>query len=190
MRLFLSFILFLCFSTQSIAEIGKETGLEIPRYVSLKSNDTNIRVGPSKNYPIIKKYIIKNYPLKIIEEYDDWRKVEDFKRTIGWVHKSLISGNRTGIILPSNTEYIEVFNSINGISIGKLGSGNIVNIDKCKIEWCSISLNNFYGWVNKKDIWGVKNKEIIDIGYTQILEDLYWKSLNEINAKRLFWLGR
>ena len=190
MRLFLSFILFLYFSTQSSAEIGKETGLEIPRYVSLKSNDTNIRVGPSKNYPIIKKYIIKNYPLKIIEEYDDWRKVEDFKRTIGWVHKSLISGNRTGIILPSNDEYIEVFNSINGNSIGKLGSGNIVNIDKCKIEWCLISLNNFYGWVNKKYIWGVKNKEIIDIGYTQILKDLYWKSLNEINAKRLFWLGR
>ena len=40
--------------------IGVETGLEVPRYVSLKSNDSNIRVGPSKNYPISIKYVVKN----------------------------------------------------------------------------------------------------------------------------------
>ena len=47
------------FSQISNANIGKETGLEIPRYVSLKSDDANIRVGPSKNYPIEIKYIKK-----------------------------------------------------------------------------------------------------------------------------------
>ena len=46
------------------------------RYVSLKSNDANIRVGPSINYPIVIKFIQHNYPLKILEEYDDWRKLK------------------------------------------------------------------------------------------------------------------
>ena len=42
---------------QDKKKIGKVTGLEIPRFVSLKSNDVNIRVGPSINYPIKLKYV-------------------------------------------------------------------------------------------------------------------------------------
>ena len=99
MQIVIAFISIIIFSQVSNADIGKETGLEIPRYVSLKSDDTNIRVGPSKNYPIEIKYIVKNYPLKVLEEYEDWRKVQDFKNNIGWIHKSLISGTRTGIVL-------------------------------------------------------------------------------------------
>ena len=64
MKFILVFISIIIFSKVSNADIGKETGLEIPRYVSLKSNDANIRVGPSMNYPIEIKYILKNYPLK------------------------------------------------------------------------------------------------------------------------------
>ena len=40
--------------------LGIETGLKIPRFVSLKSSNSNLRVGPSENYPIILKYVIIN----------------------------------------------------------------------------------------------------------------------------------
>ena len=99
MQIVIVLISIIIFSQVSNANIGKETGLEIPRYVSLKSDDANIRVGPSKNYPIEIKYIKKNYPLKVLDEYKEWRKVEDFDKNIGWIHKSLISGIRTGIVL-------------------------------------------------------------------------------------------
>ena len=52
MQIIITFISIIIFSQICYAEIGKETGLEIPRYISLKSNDANIRVGPNKNYPI------------------------------------------------------------------------------------------------------------------------------------------
>ena len=61
MQIVIVLISIIIFSQVSNANIGKETGLEIPRYVSLKSNDANIRVGPSKNYPIEIKFIKKNY---------------------------------------------------------------------------------------------------------------------------------
>ena len=79
MKIIIALIIILTFTKNSNAEIGEETGLEIPRYISLKSNDANIRVGPSKNYPIVIKYINKKYPLKIIEEHKEWRRVVDFK---------------------------------------------------------------------------------------------------------------
>ena len=181
MQILIAFISIIIFSQVSNADIGKETGLEIPRYVSLKSNDANIRVGPSKNYPIEIKFIKKNYPLKILEEYEDWRKVEDFQKNFGWIHKSLISGTRTGIILSNEKKTIKLLNTLNGNVIGEIGRGNIVYLEKCKIDWCLVSFGNYRGWIDKKNIWGIKEKEIINISFIQKFEDLYWKSVNSLN---------
>ena len=181
MKIVIAFISIIMFSQVSNADIGKETGLEIPRYVSLKSNDANIRVGPSKNYPIEIKFIKKNYPLKVLEEYEDWRKVQDFKNNIGWIHKSLISGTRTGIVLSNDSKNIKLLNTLDGNVIGEIGKGNIVFLEKCKIDWCLVSLGDFKGWMDKKYIWGVKEKEIININFFQRFEDFYWKSVNYLN---------
>ena len=181
MQIIIVFISIIFFYQASNANIGKETDLEIPRYVSLKSDDANIRVGPSKNYPIEIKYIVKNYPLKVLEEYEDWRKVQDFKNNIGWIHKSLISGTRTGIVLSNDSNNIKLLNTLDGNVIGEIGKGNIVFLEKCKIYWCLISSGNFKGWMDKKYIWGVKEKEIINISFFQRFNDLYWKSVNSLN---------
>ena len=181
MQIIIVFISIIIFSQICNADIGKETGLKIPRYISLKSNDANIRVGPSKNYPIKIKYIKKNYPLKVLEEYENWRKVEDFKNNKGWIHKSLISGTRTGIILSKDNKNITLLNTVNGNVIGEVGQGNIVYLKKCKIDWRLISTGNFKGWMDKKYIWGVKEKEIIKINFLQRFEDIYWMSINFIN---------
>ena len=182
MQIFIVFISIMIFSQVCNAEIGKETGLEIPRYVSLKSDDANIRVGPSMNYPIEIKYIIKNYPLKVLDEYEEWRKVEDFKNNVGWIHKSLITGTRTAVVLSKDNKNIELFNTLNGNIIGEIGKGNIIYLEKCKIDWCLISAENFKGWMDKKNIWGVKQNEIININFLQIFEDLYWKSINFLKS--------
>ena len=181
MQIVIVLISIIIFSQVSNANIGKETGLEIPRYVSLKSDDANIRVGPSKNYPIEIKYIKKNYPLKVLDEYEEWRKVEDFNKNIGWIHKSLISGIRTGIVISNDNKNIKLLNTLGGNVIGEIGNGNIVFLEKCKIDWCLVSLDDYEGWVDKNYIWGVKEKEIIKISIFQRFEDLYWKSFNYLN---------
>ncbi len=178
MQIVIVLISIIIFSQVGNADTGKETGLEIPRYVSLKSNDSNIRIGPSMNYPIEIKYILKNYPLKVLEEYEEWRKVEDFEKNIGWIHKSLISGNRTGIVLSKDNKNIELLNTLNGNVVGEIGKGNIVNLEKCKIDWCLVSVEKFKGWMNKNYIWGVKQDEIFKINFLQKFKDLYWKSVN------------
>jgi len=95
-------IFFLCVSLNLYGKTGSVTGLDIPRFVSLKSNDANIRVGPSVNYPIKLKYVFQNLPLEIIDEFDVWRKSRDHEGNIGWIHKSLIKGDRF-ILVNNNT---------------------------------------------------------------------------------------
>ena len=64
----LKFLVLLFFMNNVFAyELGSDTKLKIPRFVSLKSDDANLRVGPSKKYPIILKFVNKNYPLEILD---------------------------------------------------------------------------------------------------------------------------
>ena len=53
------------FSFNLFAKNGPVTDLNLPRFVSLKSSDVNLRVGPSTNYPILIKYIQNNLPVEI-----------------------------------------------------------------------------------------------------------------------------
>ena len=113
-------ILFFLVSFNLFAKTGSVTGLEIPRFVSLKSNEVNLRVGPSTNYPIKLTYVTKNLPLEIIDEFDAWRKIKDHKGTKGWLHKSLIQGDRFVLTGYKNKNDVDLYNRPNGSIIGEI----------------------------------------------------------------------
>tara|TARA_Y100001970_G_C13823804_1_gene646265 strand:- start:32 stop:595 length:564 start_codon:yes stop_codon:yes gene_type:complete len=180
---FILLSLIVVFSNSNANTVGSETGLEVPRFVSLKSNDSNVRVGPSKNYPIKIKYIVKNFPLKITEEYRDWRKIEDFQNNSGWVHKSLIKGERNGIVTSNTNDKINLYNTIDGKLIGEIQINTLVFIIKCKTNWCLISKNSRKGWLKKSNIWGVKKNETFNVNFFQPISEYYFKSVNIIETK-------
>ena len=158
------------------AKKGSVTGFEIPRFVSLKSNEINLRVGPSINYPINLKYIKKNLPIEIIDEFDVWRKIRDHQNNIGWIKKGLLKGDRyllTGI----DNNNVKIFNNPLGKEIGVIKKNNIILLEKCLQNWCYISHPRIEGWISKDGIWGVYKKETYNIKFYQPLINQYWKIL-------------
>ena len=179
MKFSIIFFIILNISNVSFAnEYGSVTGLDIPRYVSIKSDDANMRVGPSKNYPIFIKYVRPNFPIKVIEEYQDWRKIIDYEEHSGWIHKSLLKGERHGLIISIDQNNTKIYNTESGIQTGEIGNRAIIRLLKCKTNWCLIQKENHKGWIQKKFIWGVKENEEFNIGYFQTFYDLYFKSIN------------
>ena len=162
------------------SDIGPYTGLKMPRFVSLKSDEVNLRVGPSINYPKELQYIQKNLPIEIIDEYDLWRKITDIDGNKGWVHKSLIKAERYVIILPKNNKKVFVFSNPIGEKIGEIGKNNIVKLNQCLKEWCYIHFLDNKGWINKKNLWGVYDNEIYKASFIQPIKNLYWKFLQFI----------
>ena len=160
------------------AEKGPVTGLELPRFVSLKSNDVNLRVGPSINYPIKIKYIEKNLPVEVIDEFDTWRKIKDYDDNIGWLHKSLIKGDRFILTVTKKENNKNIYNRPNGTIIGIINNNNILSLENCLINWCFISHDNLKGWLSKESIWGVYKEEIFNKSFYQPLINQYWKILN------------
>ncbi len=155
--------------------LGKETGLKIPRFVSIKSDNSNLRVGPSKNYPIKLKYIVANIPVEVIDEYKNWRKINDYEGNKGWIHKSLIKGKRFAIVDTRYVEDLQVFNKPKGNNIGKIGKRNILEIDTCLKNWCKIKYKKNKGWINKMNLWGIYEKENINIPFYQPMINLIWE---------------
>ena len=82
---FLSFILIFSI-TPNIS-----LGLKKNKYLSTKYNEVNLRNGPGLNQLVLYKILIKGYPLEITEVYENWYKVIDYKKRVGWVSKTQLS---------------------------------------------------------------------------------------------------
>ncbi len=150
--------------------IGSNSGLPIPRFVSLKSNDINVRNGPSINQNIKWKFVRKGIPVEIIEEFDNWRRVRDWQGETGWVHGNLLSGKRTAFVKPwgeSGTVPLRVDPDDTAKIIAELEPLVLAEISECKQKWCEISgrdLNGrtWDGWMEQSQLFGVYADETIE----------------------------
>jgi len=131
------------------------SGLKIPRIVSLKNSLTYMRSGPGKEFPVKFELKQKGYPLKVVAEFNNWRKVITFSKVSGWVHTQLLSSFRTGLI--TKTTFLKTTPSNSSNSLAKLLPNLLINVKKCKEKWCKIEIVKnkiFVGWVQKATIWG------------------------------------
>lgn len=137
------------------------SGLPLPRFVSLKAERVNLRVGPGRAYSVAWLYTKPGVPMEIIQEYDNWRRVRDAAGTEGWIFQSLLSGRRTAVAAPwkktlgddgfilMQSEPREGANII-----AKLEPGVIVTMLECNGEWCKTEAKGVSGWIAQNEIWG------------------------------------
>lgn len=144
--------------------VGKETGLPLPRFVSLKSGEVNMRVGPGVNFPIAWVYKQKSFPVEITAEFGNWRKVKDYKGDEGWILHSLLSGKRTALVLHDSVAY-SIYEGDSAVM--RFGPGVIVRLRECRRTMCRVQYEaengkKARGWVEKGRIWGMYDWERFD----------------------------
>ena len=141
--LFFSILFFVpkCFAKESII------------FLSLKNNEVNVRVGPSKEYPIKFTYKKKYLPVEILDNSGTWRKIIDFQNNSGWIHISQLSKKKSAINIKNNN-IIYKKSTIFSKPIAKVESGKLLIIKKCKEKWCKINASGYKGWVLKNSLWG------------------------------------
>ena len=131
------------------------SGLQIPRIVSLKNSLTYMRSGPGKEFPIKFELKLEGYPLKVVAEFNNWRKVITYSKITGWVHTQLLSSFRTGLL--TETTFLKTIPSNSSNSLAKLLPNLLINVLVCKENWCKIEIAKskaYVGWVKKETIWG------------------------------------
>jgi len=147
------------------------SGLKLPRFVTTRSHPMNVRVGPGTKYDLAWNFTVSGVPVEIIQEFDTWRKIRDVDGAEGWVHQSLLVGNRAGYATPllANGEVEMHANAADEAPlVARLAPGVRVSISQCDGDWCKVAASqpgeraSYGGWVHQAELWGVYPDEVFE----------------------------
>lgn len=156
MKFSFSLVFFLLFT--SLANGAEKAS--VPRFVSLKPNEVNARVGPGPNYPIEWVYLKAGLPVEVIVEFDTWRKIRDIDQGEGWVHQNMLCSKRRGIVKEQEV-LLHSERSKMSPSLVRLQKGVVLDLLKCQDNWCQVRIHDFKGWVEQVALWGVYPTETL-----------------------------
>lgn len=144
---------------QEAVKRGPVTNLPLPRFVSLKTSEGNVRRGPSLTHRIDWVFTREDMPLEITAEYGHWRRVQDRDGVGGWMHYALLSGVRT-VIIDEDLMALRMKPADDAPVDARLEAGVIARLGECGIEWCKLQADGHKGWAHKSALWGVAPDEL------------------------------
>jgi SH3-like domain-containing protein len=133
-----------------------------PYWASIASGEAMMRTGPGRNYPGIWLYKRRDLPIKVIQVYPNWRKIEDPDGEQGWMLVTLLSDRRTGIVKPGEPRNIHTKPEANAPVRYLAEQGVVGRLRKCNGSWCQFQIGTRKGWIAQGDIWGVSERESFD----------------------------
>ncbi|UYN98045.1 MAG: SH3 domain-containing protein [Enhydrobacter sp.] len=137
------------------------SGLPIPRFASLKSDEVNVRTGPGTRYPIEWVFKRRGMPVEIVAEFENWRKIRDWQGASGWVYQGLLTGKRS-FIIASRTANLHKTPGPTTEIVARLEPEVLGEIRTCAGDWCRVRVSGVSGWVQRSGLWGVYKSEPIN----------------------------
>ena len=138
------------------------TGLPLPRFVSLRAAEANLRTGPGVQYPVEWVYNRAQLPLEVIAEYHTWRKVRDSQGTQGWMHQSMLDGRRTAVVMGA-LRTLRQKPDAEAAAVARVEPGVVGRVLECPdgSGWCRLDVDGFQGWMRRAELWGVYRTEVV-----------------------------
>lgn len=142
---------------------GQVTGLPLPRFVSVKAEAANVRIGPGTDYPVKYTIVRRGLPLEITAEFENWRRVRDWNGDEGWMLGALLSGRRTALTRPwSDADPVLLHASAsNQSSVAAIVHPKVlVTIEECDGTWCEVTARGRNGYIQQTALWGAYPNEV------------------------------
>ncbi len=134
---------------------GTATGLPLPRFAALRSDEVNLRSGPGTRYPIQWVYKRRDLPVEIEREFEVWRLIEDPEGVKGWVHQATLTGRRSFVVTGSERTLRREAND-GSAAMAMLKPGVVGRIRTCQAgaAWCQMQVGEYRGWLKRGEFWG------------------------------------
>lgn len=129
-----------------------------PYYASISAGQARMRAGPGRNYPVNWEYRRVDLPVRVVDVYKDWRKVEDPGGTQGWMLASLLHPRRTAIVTDHVVE-MRASASASARVNWRAAPGVVGRVDRCDGGWCRFDVKGRSGFVQQARLWGVEPGE-------------------------------
>ncbi len=141
---------------------GSNTGLPLPRFASLKTDEVNLRSGPGLRYPIEWVYKRRDLPVQIEREFEVWRLIADQEGVKGWVHQATLVGRRTFVVVGAE-QTMRADAQDTASPVARLKPGVIGRLRACDATaaWCQVQVGEYRGWLKRDQVWGIYPGEAI-----------------------------
>jgi SH3-like domain-containing protein len=145
---------FKAYAAEGVASrVSDFSGLAVPRYSSLRYDKVNGRAGPSPDYPVTWTYERQGLPVVIVRESQEWRKIRDPQGDEVWVHRRMLSADRTAITTVAGAIKHEA--DSRSQPIARFNIGAVLKLEACTPAWCQVEAEGRKGFVLKSQLWGV-----------------------------------
>ena len=138
------------------------TGLEVPRWISLKSSQVRARSGPGLDYRILWEYRAAGLPVQVIAETREWRKICDPEGSVAWIHRSVASGRRGAFNASTQEVPVHAGRSQTSGVRARFSARSVIALDDCKDGWCEVRARKLRGWVPEGSIFGAGDRALCD----------------------------
>ncbi|MCM8557301.1 SH3 domain-containing protein [Sphingomicrobium sediminis] len=135
---------------------------EVPYWASISSGQVNMRTGPGEKYPAIWFFQRRDLPIKVVQRYDNWRKVEDPDGVQGWMAVAFLADRRTGMVNSSIPAAIRSGPDADDPVRYRAEPGVVGRLEECNGTRCLIRVGEREGWIDQGDLWGVDPDEVFD----------------------------
>ena len=159
-------------STGGNGAAASEVGLPIPRFVTIDTDEANLRAGPGWQYPTEWVLVRRGMPVEVLAEFDVWRQIRDAEGIEGWVHQSMLSGRRSLLIVGADVQMLRREPDHDAPVLARLEPGVLGRVlrcpgpddedDRAARDWCYCEVSGFRGWLPRSALWGLHPGETIE----------------------------
>jgi SH3-like domain-containing protein len=143
-------------------EKGSATGLPLPRFAALRSDEVNLRKGPGTRYPIEWVYKRRDLPVEIEREFEVWRLVQDPDGIKGWVHQATLTGRRSFVVVGADaTLRHDATDTATPVAILKPGVIGHIRACDAAADWCQVQVSDYRGYLKRSQFWGTLPGEAV-----------------------------
>ena len=128
----------------------------VPYWAALRYEQVNMRVGPSREYPVDWIYRRKGLPVKVLRVREGWRLVQDADGVQGWVAASQLTPDRGVLVVGSGLADLRASAEPGAELRWRAEPGVVARLLRCREAWCEIDVEGRTGWMPAVRLWGVE----------------------------------
>ena len=127
---------------------------DVPYWATIRFDEVNMRVGPSREYKIDWVYRRKGLPVKVLRLREGWRLVQDHEGTQGWIAASQLSP-KLGVLVTGDGLVDLLAEPTAGSPVRwRAEPGVVGELLRCRQTYCEIAIAGRSGWAPMDRLWG------------------------------------
>jgi len=126
-----------------------------PYWATISAGQARMRTGPGRQFPANWLYQRAGLPVRVIETYPNWRKIEDPDGATGWMQANLLTDDRAGLVVKGEIRTLREAPNGSARIVWRVEPGVIGKLSECRKGWCKIDVRGKLGYIEAAALWGV-----------------------------------